>query len=558
MRFYLKRASFAFCLLLLLVSGCYAQDKVNEAYSYQPKTGSWGDQGDGTFKNPILNSNYPDSDVEKWGDKWYMISSKGRYMKGMTILESEDLVNWTIIGGIVDSVDWYTDGKGEGVWAGDLVRQNGKWLCYFIDIDKGLFVCSAADIKGPWSKPALIMEKKGMTDPSVYFDQKEKKGYLICNYEIMGTGDQRKYHNRLFELSWDGLKVLNTGRDIYVEFGAEAAKIYKVNNYFYIFFSEWTLNDKKQKDDRRQIVLRSKHVGGPFEKKVLLERDPVTGRSCSQGALVQAPDKSWWYFHQLIQKENTFEGRPQHLIPVAWKNNWPVLGQDPDGNGIGNTIWQGKKPVQGKAVKAPGTDDDFGQTMLGHQWLWDGNPQNDLWSLSESPGNLRLYGAVPENEKNPYRTLPNKLLQRKMGKGNDTIVTKMNYRNIGNAGEAGLIVTGFNLAAIGIKKDSLSQPGIYVQDCMGNREYKGISQQNHWVFLRAILKDRYLQFSYSMDGKYYITLGKGCLMETRGFNGLFLGLYHKTDNAGNAGYVDFDWFSYKYDGPKEKHLVNMD
>ena len=27
------------------------------------QTGSWGDQGNGKYKNPILESNYPDNDV---------------------------------------------------------------------------------------------------------------------------------------------------------------------------------------------------------------------------------------------------------------------------------------------------------------------------------------------------------------------------------------------------------------------------------------------------------------------------------------------------------------
>jgi len=290
----------------------------------QPMTGSWGDQGDGTFRNPVLNSNYPDSDVEKFGDKWYMISSKGRYMKGMTILESDDLVNWSIVGGIVDSVDWYDEGEenGEGVWAGDLVYHEGQWYCYFIDISKGLFVSTIDDIRGSWSKPMLIMERKGMTDPAVYFDADSKKGYLVCNYEIVGIGDKRIYYNKLFELSWDGLQVVDQGRDIYVESGAEAAKIYKIDGYFYLFFSEWTTNHLGRKDDRRQIVLRSRNITGPYEKKVLLERDPVTGRSSSQGALVQAPNGSWWYFHQLIQQRNTHEGRPQCLIPVTWQDGW--------------------------------------------------------------------------------------------------------------------------------------------------------------------------------------------------------------------------------------------
>src|SRR5690606_13455991 len=120
-----------------------------------------------------------------------------------------------------------------------------------------------------------------------------KEGYLICNYQIVGNGDKRTYHNRLFKLSWDGLQILDAGHDVYVESGAEAVKIYKINGYFYLFFSEWTLDNQGRKDDRRQIVLRSRNIAGPYEKKVLLERDPVTGRGSSQGALLQAPNGSW-------------------------------------------------------------------------------------------------------------------------------------------------------------------------------------------------------------------------------------------------------------------------
>ncbi|TWU37427.1 glycosyl hydrolase 43 family protein [Novipirellula artificiosorum] len=32
------------------------------------QTGSWGDQGDGTYRNPVLESNYPDNDVIGVGD----------------------------------------------------------------------------------------------------------------------------------------------------------------------------------------------------------------------------------------------------------------------------------------------------------------------------------------------------------------------------------------------------------------------------------------------------------------------------------------------------------
>lgn len=38
------------------------------------QTGSWGDQGDGTYNNPVLESNYPDNDIIRQGDTYYMMS----------------------------------------------------------------------------------------------------------------------------------------------------------------------------------------------------------------------------------------------------------------------------------------------------------------------------------------------------------------------------------------------------------------------------------------------------------------------------------------------------
>ena len=143
--------------ICLALAGCGTRrGEVRELET--PRLGSWGDQGDGSYRNPVLNSNFPDSDVEAFDGKWYMISSGGTLTPGMTILESEDLVNWEITGGLVDSIGWKTR---TGVWAGDFVRRDDHWLCYFIDFEMGLFVCWADDIHGPWSAPQLMLARKG-------------------------------------------------------------------------------------------------------------------------------------------------------------------------------------------------------------------------------------------------------------------------------------------------------------------------------------------------------------------------------------------------------------
>ena len=48
---------------------------------------SWGDQGNGTYINPILNADYSDPDVIRVGDKYYMVCSDFHYI-GMPVLES--------------------------------------------------------------------------------------------------------------------------------------------------------------------------------------------------------------------------------------------------------------------------------------------------------------------------------------------------------------------------------------------------------------------------------------------------------------------------------------
>ena len=94
------------------------------------QTGSWGDQGDGTYKNPILESNYPNNDVIRVGDTFYMMSSNKHFVPGMTILKSKDLVNWEFSNHIMPApitfdkdFDFGNDFMiNKGIWAGSCKR----------------------------------------------------------------------------------------------------------------------------------------------------------------------------------------------------------------------------------------------------------------------------------------------------------------------------------------------------------------------------------------------------------------------------------------------------
>ena len=50
------------------------------------------DQGDGTYKNPILHADYSDPDVIRVGNDFYLISSSFEDVPGLPVLHSKDLV----------------------------------------------------------------------------------------------------------------------------------------------------------------------------------------------------------------------------------------------------------------------------------------------------------------------------------------------------------------------------------------------------------------------------------------------------------------------------------
>lgn len=51
------------------------------------------DNGDGTYKNPIIHADYSDPEAIRVGDDYYMVSSSFTHIPGLPILHSKDLVN---------------------------------------------------------------------------------------------------------------------------------------------------------------------------------------------------------------------------------------------------------------------------------------------------------------------------------------------------------------------------------------------------------------------------------------------------------------------------------
>jgi len=532
----------------------------------EPASGTWGDQGDGTYRNPILNADYPDVDVERLGDTYYMISSKQHMSPGMVLLESKDMVNWRTIGHVWDKLSWDPKYDGErmdgyrfGVWAGDLAYHDGCWYCYQIDFTNGLYMSSADEVRGPWTKPHRMLAKTRWTDPAVYWDDHARQAYLVCNFGRGKPGtDAAAAGNeiRLFRMSWDGRELLDEGRVIHRGAGAEAAKIYRIDGRWYVFLAQWFRPDPRRPDhpdadrgDRKQLVLRSQtdSIYGPYEVKVVYERGNGVIRSCSQGALMQAPDGSWWYTHQLIQNiPAPFQGRPQMLQPVEWVDGWPMIGEDADGDGIGEPVLHHVKPIPGFPIAAPPTDDEFDSPRLGPQWEWNHNPRDGRWSLAERPGWLRLKASVPVGP-GGFWGASGTISQRIMGTGKGEATARFDLSGMRPGQRAGFVRFGGVYHLLGVHVDDEGTRRLFF-DADG-RVATGPVVDARTLWIRTTNDGDQAQFAWSTDGRTFGDFGPVFTVKFGKWTGDRLGFFCWNDRA-PEGHLDVDRFRYDYDGPK--------
>lgn len=523
----------------------------NQLFAQLPAAQIWTpDQGNGTFKNPFLWGDWPDPDVIRVGDEFYFVSTSMHYVPGCPILKSKDLVNWEMASYVVDRYDEdprYDLKGGEmylrGSWAATIRHHNGLFYVGFCTPgwgkEKGNFSINIAkDIKGPWTRTIF---PEYLYDPGLFFDE-DGKVYVIHGqgklYVTELTADARAVKGEK-KLIWDKSIPKPEGSSAPgKQYGMEGSHMYKVNGYYY-------LTCPAGGTEGWQVCLRSKNIYGPYESKIIAQDESsYPNNGLHQGGMVQLKDGSWWF---IIMQDRGAIGRVPNLVPVVWKEDWPMLGKNADGKAA--QVYN--KPISGKktAIKVPATSDEFNAIKLGLQWQWNHNPDNEKWSLNERKGYMRLHASYAKDLKMARNTLT----QRVQGPVSEGVVEmELSGLKAGNIAGFGIFQSPY--AYIAVRRTGNQNCLIMVNNGKVVDSVEHFNAKKIWIKANATHIGFKAVFSYSTDGKTFTNMGDQLQMGlgldwTANRFALF---NFSTETAGQDGYADFNWFHYKGENPTVK------
>ena len=444
----------------------------------------WNPDKGSHYINPVINADYSDPDVCRVGDDFYMTSSSFACFPGLQILHSTDLVNWELIGAALTdypgadwsdsdlpgSEQWRTVPQhGNGVWAPAIRHHNGEFYIYCGDPDRGIFMVKTTDPRGKWDEPVWVVKAKGYIDPCPLWDD-DGKAYL--SHGCAGSRAGLKSVLFVAPMSEDGTRLTGPSRIIYdgheTQPTIEGTKFYKKDGFYYIFSPAGGV------PTGWQTVLRSESPWGPYEEKVVMAEGDSGVNGPHQGAWIETPAGEHWFMH--FQDKDAY-GRVVHLQPMRWtEEGWPVIGEDKDGDGVGEPVMRWKKPdLKSSGVFQPAESDEFTGRELGLQWQWNGIP-SPYWYYT-APEALRLYSVQQRDDWKNLSDSPNLLLQ-KTPADSFTATAKISFTpnpQLKEKGEScGLVLMGQDYAAIRLTD---TENGVVMQYVECRSALKGMKEE---------------------------------------------------------------------------------
>lgn len=499
------------------------------------------DQGDGTYTNPILYTDYSDPDAIRVGEDYFMIASSFCNTPAVPLLHSKDLVNWRVINYIWDKLpfDYYDKPvHGCGTWAPAIRHHEGVYYAFIPMPDEGIMMSKTTDPWGKWSEPAYVRKVVGWIDPCPFWDD-DGKAYMVSAFARSRIGFKSLLY--MSPIQPDCSDVLDDGQFIYdghaTQPTIEGPKLYKRNGYYYIFAPAGGV------ERGWQTVLRSKNIYGPYEEKVVLHQGNSSVNGPHQGAWVDTPDGQDWFLH--FQDVGN-AGRIIHLQPMTWQDDWPVIGVNAV-DGCGEPVMRHEKPaVKGSyPITAPEDSDFFREERLGLQWQWNANYKENWYEITK--GQLTLFSQPAEGTAQ-LCDISNLLLQ-KWPAPEFTITTSLHLDRLAEGDAAGMVSLGGCYTALLISRENGT---LTLQQRTGNRaendevrENLLTLEQSDIVIRMRVEKEKDVSFEISYDEEHFTPVGQTVEATPGRWVGVKTGLVAMQEGDRSGGSMTVDYYAYE-------------
>ena len=488
-----------------------------------------------TASNPLIYADVPDMSMTRVGDTYYMSSTTMHMSPGVPLMKSTDLTNWQLTGYCYDrlcendamNLDNGQNTYGRGSWASCIRYHNGLYyVSTFAQTSNRTYIYSTPDIEHPqWTVRSF---EPAYHDHSLFFDD-DGKAYLIY-----GNG-------RLFiaELNDDLSGIREGSNRVLIDnasapagevgLGAEGSQLFKVNGKYYLFNIAWPKGGM-----RTVLVHRADSIGGPYEGRVAFQDLGV-----AQGGLIDTPDGRWFAY---LFRDYGAVGRTPYLVPVEWRDGWPVIG-GADGRVPERLMLPRGNELLPGIVCSDEFDRAKSEPALPLAWQWNHNPDNRLWQVSK--GRLRLTTGRIDTD---IMQAKNTLTQRTFGP-TCTGETCIDASGLKDGDFAGLVLLQKDYGAVGVRVEG-GRRYVVMQNASGGTmvEQARIATTAARVLLKACCnfenRTDTATFSFSTDdGRTWTPIGGTLRMAYTipQFIGYRFGLFcYATKTAG--GHADFDYF----------------
>lgn len=509
--------------------------------------------GEDEYINPINAGFYPDPSIVRVEDDYYMVHSSFTYYPGIPIFHSTDLVNWNQIGHVLNRPSQLpVDGLrlSRGIFAPTIEYHEGTFYVFSTLVDAGgNFMVTTDDPAGDWSELKWL-DNVGGIDPSVFFDD-DGKTYVMNNDAPEGE-PLYEGHRAIWIREYDiennlsisePKVIINGGVDITQQpVWIEGPHIMKVNGEYILHAAEGGTGP-----EHSQVVLKGDNPMGPFtpyeNNPILTQRHLTPEREFAveyvgHADMVETQNGEWWAVFLGVRPydgRNFNTGRETFLLPVTWKNGWPVILEGDE------TV-----PVKLQRPDLPYSEpttppqhgnftftDDFESSQLADYWVMIRTPLDEWWSLTND-GHLAIEARPDEIS----------------GLGNPSFVGRRQQHTYASAsikmeftpkkqGESAGIVAFQGESfyyMLGITRNEADEVEIFIEKSEGTEKSVIASEvlgkdSGYEIYLKIDARAAEYDFSYSLNENEWQPLYQGAdgtILSTEnagGFVGTVIGMY---------------------------------